>query len=180
MSDAEHMMAQMPRYQSHKRVWALKIAAVDGHRITPADVGIAPVDCLPDLFLRHHPEPGDYLVEYEGGYRSFSPGQAFEDGYRPCNGLTFGDALDLLKAGKRVARTGWNGKGMWLSLTPGNPGLAAERFWSPPNRAFAEANGGTAPVLPSVTMKTATGEILIGWLASQSDMLAEDWCEVEG
>lgn len=74
--------AQMPRYQSHKRVWALKIAAVDGHRITPADRGFAPVDCPAEMFARGTPKPGDYLVQYEGdGYRSFSPGKAFEEGY---------------------------------------------------------------------------------------------------
>lgn len=43
------------------------------------------------------------------------------------------------------------------------------------NAEHARQSGGTATVLPSITMKTATGEILMGWLASQSDMLATDW-----
>lgn len=89
--------------------------------------------------------------------------------------MDFGTALHALKGGKRVARAGWNGKGMWLALSPGNPALEAGKFWAGPNRAYAEENGGTAPVLPCITMKTATGEILMGWLASQTDMLAEDW-----
>lgn len=67
---------------------------------------------------------------------------------------------------------------MWLSLSAGTPNLPADKFWSPHNRAFAKANGGSATVLPCITMKTATGEILMGWLASQTDMLAEDWCVV--
>ena len=47
-------------------------------------------------------------------------------------------------------------------------------------RAWAEEQpNGTATVLPSITMKTATGEILMGWLASRTDMLAEDWVLVE-
>lgn len=93
--------------------------------------------------------------------------------------LSFGDALVALKAGKRVARAGWNGKGMWLALSCGETReIPAASFWSPHNRAHAEAQGGTAKVLPSITMKTATGEILMGWLASQTDMLAEDWCVV--
>lgn len=64
---------------------------------------------------------------------------------------------------------------MWLALSPGHTSLPSEKFWAGPNRDYAEAQGGTAHVLPCITMKTATGEILMGWLASQSDMLAEDW-----
>jgi hypothetical protein len=87
----------------------------------------------------------------------------------------FGMALRALKQGCRVARRGWNGQGMWLALSPGNPALPADKFWAGPNREFAEGNGGAAEVLPSVTMKTADGKIVMGWLASQTDMLAEDW-----
>ncbi len=77
--------------------------------------------------------------------------------------------------GMKVARTGWNGKGMWLALSPGHEALPANKFWAGANRAYAEGNGGSAKVLPCITMKTATGEILMGWLASQSDLLASDW-----
>ena len=92
--------------------------------------------------------------------------------------MNFGNAIEALKEGKRVARAGWNGKGMWLALSPGHAGLPSEKFWAGPNRDYAEAQGGAAHVLPCITMKTATGEILMGWLASQTDMLAEDWVEV--
>lgn len=93
--------------------------------------------------------------------------------------MDFGDAIRALKNGKRMARAGWNGKGMWLALScNGTREVPAPNFWAPPNRAYAEANGGSAVVLPCITMKTATGEILMGWLASQTDMLAEDWSEV--
>jgi hypothetical protein len=88
---------------------------------------------------------------------------------------TFGDAIEALKCGERVSRSGWNGKGMWLAFSPGSKALPADRFWAGPNREFAASNGGTADVLPCITMKTATGEVLMGWLASQTDMLAEDW-----
>lgn len=90
---------------------------------------------------------------------------------------TFGEALEALKAGKRVAREGWNGKGMWLSLSGvmGGKAIPAENFWSPHNKQFAQENGGSAVVLPVITMKTADGCILMGWLASQTDMLSEDW-----
>lgn len=94
-------------------------------------------------------------------------------------GFTFGDAIETLKRGGRVCRAAWNGKGMWLALScDGSRSVPAENFWSPHNAAFARENGGFAKVLPSITMKTATGEILMGWLASQSDMLANDWQEV--
>lgn len=95
--------------------------------------------------------------------------------------MDFGDAIRALKQGKKVAREGWNGKGMWLSLSCEGGSLAMARsipsqgFWSENNRRYAEDNGGHATVLPCITMKTATGEILMGWLASQTDMLAEDW-----
>ena len=97
------------------------------------------------------------------------------------NGLTFGDALAGLKLGKRVARQGWNGKGMWLSLSGnGVRYIPSESFWSKHNADFAAQNpNGTAPVLPCITMKTADGSILMGWLASQTDMLAEDWLIIE-
>lgn len=92
--------------------------------------------------------------------------------------MDFGDALRALKQGKRAARSGWNGKGMWLSLS-GSPDAArkipASAFWSKNNADYAEERGGSASVLPCITMKTATGEILMGWLASQTDMLADDW-----
>lgn len=90
--------------------------------------------------------------------------------------MDFGDALRALKDGQRVARAGWNGKGMWLALScNGTRQVPADGFWSAHNAEHARENGGTATVLPSITMKTATGEILMGWLASQTDMLAEDW-----
>jgi hypothetical protein len=89
--------------------------------------------------------------------------------------LNFGQAIEAMKQGHRVARTGWNGKEMWIAYSPGHRGLPADKFWAGQNREYALRQGGTADVLPCITMKTATGEILMGWLASQSDMLSEDW-----
>jgi len=95
----------------------------------------------------------------------------------------FGGAIHALKSGKRVARKSWNGKDMWLSLS-GVANIAkdvpAEAFWSTHNSTYAaEQPERMAKVLPCITMKTATGEILMGWLASQTDMLAEDWVVLE-
>lgn len=91
--------------------------------------------------------------------------------------MDFGDAIRALKSGKKVTREGWNGKGMWLSLSnAGTMELHADGFWSKNNADYARSRPDQcAVVLPCITMKTASGEILMGWLASQTDMLAEDW-----
>lgn len=68
--------------------------------------------------------------------------------------MDFGEALRLLKDGARIARSGWNGKGMWLGLqTP-------------------DVNSKMS--LPYIYMSTVTKD-LVPWLASQTDVLAEDW-----
>jgi Protein of unknown function (DUF2829) len=93
------------------------------------------------------------------------------------NGI--GWAVKSMQDGLRVRRAGWNGKGMWLSLSgPAGPrDVPAHLFWSKNNANYALEQGGSAKVLPCVTMKTATGEILMGWLCSQTDLLATDWEE---
>jgi len=172
-------MEEMPLYICHKRVWALKIKDVvftgDTAHLTfegnsaPLTVSIAD---------RPKPEPGWYYVVYENNYHSFSPAKAFEEGYTLASNSgtnTIGWAIKQMQNGARVRRAGWNGKGMWLAYSPGAQSLPAELFWAGPNREYAEKIGGVADVLPCITMKTATGEILMGWLASQSDLLATDW-----
>lgn len=93
--------------------------------------------------------------------------------------MDIGQALNAAKQGARVARRGWNGKDMWIAYSPGCEALPAENFWSPANKAYAQSKGGFAKVLPCFTMRTASGEILMGWLASQTDMDAGDWFIVE-
>lgn len=90
--------------------------------------------------------------------------------------MDFGKALEALKAGRRVARAGWNGKGMWLSYQKGYPeGIAI-------NANTAEATGipqGTVcRFLPYLMMKTVDNSF-VPWLASQTDVLAEDWSVVD-
>lgn len=74
--------AEMPKYLCHKQVWALKIAKVEGCTITPADTAYAPFEVHPEMYLRYTPTTGDYYVVYQDGYKSFSPAEAFEDGYK--------------------------------------------------------------------------------------------------
>jgi hypothetical protein len=97
-------------------------------------------------------------------------------------GLTFGAALAALKKGMRVARDGWYGRGMWLALSGPIEGrrIPANAFWSPRNAEYAaQTIDGSANVLPCITMKTAEGDIQMGWTPSQRDMLAEDWFIIE-
>lgn len=87
---------------------------------------------------------------------------------------SFSQALLALKNGYRVRRAGWNGKGMWLTLSPGGM-VSAEKFWAPNNREWAMKQlNKQAYVHPYITMKTADDQI-VPWVASQTDILGEDW-----
>lgn len=70
------------------------------------------------------------------------------------DGFGFGHALDILKAGGKVRRAGWNGRGMWLGLQ--------------------QPHVGSEMTLPYIYMLTADGKF-VPWLASQTDMLSTDW-----
>lgn len=90
-------------------------------------------------------------------------------------GNSFGDAISHIKQGGRAQRHGWNGKDMWIAYGKGGF-VPADAFWSKPARDFArEQVTGSAEVLPYILFKTADNKILMGWLASQTDMLATDW-----
>lgn len=77
----------LPRYQSHKIVGAVLIAAVSvidgGGILTPADESIGDIEVNGDYMAKHNPVEGGYFVIYEDGYSSFSPAKAFEEGYTP-------------------------------------------------------------------------------------------------
>lgn len=136
-----------------------------------------------------NPEDEGYLVEYldggapntphYAGYVSWSPKAQADAAYRPTSGMSFGLAIEALKKGARVARAGWNGKGMWLALTPGSV-IPFEAARSGACKAQAEAEGvASITILSHIDMCAADGSIVIGWLASQTDMLADDWAIVE-
>jgi uncharacterized protein DUF2829 len=83
--------------------------------------------------------------------------------------VDFGQALAALKAGGRVTRTGWNGKGMFLYLVPGS------RFKvNRPPLLGIYPEGTEIDYLPHIDMRTADGSC-VPWLASQADLLASDW-----
>lgn len=86
MDDAGAPQIEMPKYVSHKTVWALEIDSVEGHRLTFRDKDYAPTVCDEAMFSRYMPVPGDYYVQYVDGYKSFSPRKAFKEGYTAVEG----------------------------------------------------------------------------------------------
>jgi hypothetical protein len=91
------------------------------------------------------------------------------------SGLNFGDALEILKAGGKVTRKNWNGAGMWVALSPGFE-LRADRIYSDP---IAEFVGSGRGVFRAYLMMKTVDDEFVPWVASQTDLLAEDWEEVE-
>lgn len=124
-----------------------------------------------------------FLVEYvdggasnhpdHAGYISRSPADVFSNAYQPSGAMTFGHALEAVKRGARVARAGWNGKGMFIFLVNGST-FTVNR--EPLLSIMGE--GTQVRYHAHVDMKTADGQV-VPWLCSQTDMLASDWCIVE-
>lgn len=111
-----------------------------------------------------------YMVRYQDGYVSFSPKAEFEEAYRPIDGMNFGLAIEAMKKGKKCRRAGWNGKNQHIELatcisymTVGGVYMIVEH----------EAIGNKAIAF------VGTSGVQMGWLASQADMLADDWEIVE-
>lgn len=107
-----------------------------------------------------------YRVRYADGYESWSPKEAFDEAYRPTDGLPFGLAIEALKRGKKLRRRGWNGKNQYIEL-------AALINYRNPDGIIV------MPVHDAIDNKAiafiGTSGVQVGWLASQADMLAEDW-----
>jgi hypothetical protein len=132
-----------------------------------------------DLPADENGEDEGMLVEYldggkpnvpgHSGYISWSPMDVFNNAYRKINGLTFGLAIEAMRLEHRVARSGWNGKGMFIYLVPAASYPAqrgAAHAWAGPDAMI--------PYGPYIAMKTVDGTV-VPWLASQTDVLAEDW-----
>lgn len=130
-----------------------------------------------------NPDDTGFMVEYQDGgvsnhpnhegYISWSPTNVFELAYRPIQCLTFGEAIEALKVGLKVAREGWNGKNMFLFLVGGS----TFKVNRPPLLGIYP-EGTEINYHAHIDMRTADGTI-VPWLASQTDMLAEDWVIVD-
>lgn len=127
-----------------------------------------------EIPVDENPADEGYKVTYPDGYVSWCPKAQFEAAGRPCDGMTFGMAVEAMKRGAKVARRGWNGKGMYIWVMPGSTVSGCNQV-TDPHLAEIDKAEGEIRFLGSIRMRTATGDVLTGWLASQTDMLAEDW-----
>lgn len=96
----------------------------------------------------------------------------------------FGQAIERIKSGEAVQRAGWNGKDMAVFLNKGAVHFGSQDTIPPTidgirRDLFEQHHGRIVTRLPNITMRTATGSLVSGWLASQADMLADmladDW-----
>lgn len=139
-----------------------------------------------DMPKDENPEDQGYLVEYlDGGkpnteffdnYISWSPKAVFESAYRETVGMNFGLAIEAMKKGLKVARAGWNGKNMFVYFVEGTV-VPVENLRGNCAKAV-EASINTAPmqnICGHIDMLAADGSIVVGWLASQTDILSDDW-----
>lgn len=147
----------MEKYIGTKLIEATPAFRMTNGKIVPKDA-----DFHDDLI----PERDGYMVRYPDGYTSFSPKEVFEEAYRRTDGLNFGLAIEAAKKGLKIARAGWNGKEQYVELAscisytePGGSVVNAEHD-AIGNQAFAFVG---------------TSGVQMGWLASQADMLADDW-----
>ena len=113
-----------------------------------------------------NPADEGYLVRYSDGYESWSPEKQFNEAYRPCDNMTFGIAIEMIKRGFKVARKGWNGKKQYIQLATCISYTAADG---------TIVNCDHNDIGNKAIAFIGTSGVQMGWLASQADMLADDW-----
>lgn len=119
---------------------------------------------------------GDWIIQGIRGECYPCKSDIFEASYKELTqqNMSFGEAIEAMKNGQFVRRAGWNGKGMYLWLM--KPVTIPVDWCKEPHlKKLAEENGGSFDALGTIRMKTADNKVLTGWLASQTDMLSEDW-----
>lgn len=112
-----------------------------------------------------------YRVEYADGHLSWSPKAVFEEAYRQTDGMNFGLAIEAVKKGLRIARAGWNGKDMYVFLSD-----CLDIHTIADLSEFEDQDVEMCGIL---VLRTAQRTLQPGWLATQSDILADDWYIVE-
>ena len=151
-------------------------------------IGVKIVDATPmtsaefnkykDRTARPEDVTGDgYLVTYPPeGYQAWGPKDVFDKANRPCDAMPFGHAVEALKQGKRVCRKGWNGKGMFVYLVKGT-NISKENLRNECKEHVGPLvlDGASVDLCSHIDMKAVDGSIVVGWLASQTDMLSDDW-----
>jgi hypothetical protein len=130
----------------------------------------------PEMLSSEQATQEGYKVVYPDDYISWSPKNVFEEAYRECDCMTFGLAVEAMKKGHKVARKGWNGRGMFVVYQKGYPqGI-------PCNKQTAEAWGMNEGDLfickPYLQIKNVDGSHSM-WVPSIGDVLGEDWVIIE-
>lgn len=133
-------------------------------------IGTKVVQAEPCYRRRGNLQEIGYRVCYADGYESWSPKDVFDAAYRPTSGMNFGLAIEAAKQGKRIARAGWNGKKQYVELAT---------CISYKNTAGEVVNVEHSNIGNSALAFVGTSGVQLGWLASQADMLADDWYIVE-
>lgn len=111
-----------------------------------------------------------FTTSKDDKYPQFMTAEEFEKSCRSAENMTFGDALVALKQGQRVARKGWNGKNQYVELAC---------CISYVNSEMLIVNVDHKNIGNKALAFVGTSGVQMGWLASQADMLAEDWYIVE-
>lgn len=150
----------MKRYIGTKIIEAEPAYKVDGKTVQPTDWPVPEGSKA---------EEG-YAVRYPDGYMSWTPKEVFEEAYRQTDAMPFGLAIEAVKKGKRISRAGWNGKGQYVELATGIG------YVGPDGKTV---NAEHAAIGNKALAFVGTSGVQMGWLASQADMLAEDWQIVE-
>lgn len=114
-----------------------------------------------------------YRVTHEGGCTVWMSEEVFEKEFRPTDGMSFGFAIEAAKMGKKITRRGWNGKGQYVEL--GTCFQYTSHSGDVPKSTCVQHTDIGSAALVFV----GTRGRQVGWLASQSDMLADDWRIVE-
>lgn len=121
-----------------------------------------------DGYLVEYQDGGKPNMEGHAGYISWSPAEQFDNAYRETIGMTFGLAIEAIRKGRCVARGGWNGANQFVFL------IKAADLQNSLKWGYGEYLG-EPTVQDALAIKTTNGQVQIGWLATQSDMLASDW-----
>lgn len=124
--------------------------------------------------------PSDWIITGINGEHYPCKTDIFDKTYDPVleqtELLTFGDAIQAAKQGHKVARRGWSGRGMWVIYNAGSKGQTHAMF---DGSVYKNHGVDECEILPNFDMYTVNLEgrraMLVGWAASQTDMLANDW-----
>lgn len=173
-------MSEAKLYQCHKQVLAIPMSRQEyndyrGWELPTDENG------SDEGFLIEYLDGGESNHPNHEGYISWSRKNVFERGYTSTeDGFSFGTALQLLEAGQKVARKGWNGKGMWLIYNPASNG---QTHAMADGSVYKNHGVDNVEILPHIDMYTVNSNgrraMLAGWLASQTDMISKDWVLVK-